>query len=98
MLPSVSFDDVNFTEPEGLCYCLGYGGPTVQNHTDVTAMDANTVRKCSLTSLTFNCRFQQNERLIVIKDRARRPLKFFERRAQYPGFCLLRRLFIEVAL
>lgn len=65
---SVLFDDVYSPKPKSLYYGVGMTHlPAVQNLTDVSAMDPMTIRKCSLTSLTFKCHFEQNKRVVVIK-------------------------------
>jgi hypothetical protein len=63
------FDDVYFPKPERLHDRVGVAHVllVVQNHTDVTAMHANTICECSLTPLTFKRRFQQNKCIVVIE-------------------------------
>jgi len=63
------FGDVYSAKPERLYYGVGvtHGVPAVQNLTDVSAMDAVTVCKCSMTPITFKCRFQQNKCVVVVK-------------------------------
>jgi hypothetical protein len=63
------FDDVYFPKSERLHDRVGVAHVllVVQNHTDVTAMHANTICECSLTPLTFKRRFQQNKCIVVIE-------------------------------
>src|SRR6516165_1465446 len=50
---------VRFMKPKSFCNSVGHRSLAAQNHIQVSAMNAVVLRKSALTSLAFNCCFQQ---------------------------------------
>jgi hypothetical protein len=63
-----SVGDIHLAKPKSFHKRATYGSFAIQNHIDHSAINAATVRKSGLTSLAFNCTFQQMNNVIIIKN------------------------------
>ena len=61
--------DVHFAKSKSFCNSVAYRSFSVQNHIQVSTINAVVLCKCDLTPLALDCGAQQTNNLIIVKNK-----------------------------